>query len=385
MLRDLGIIGKEYTIGKQDNLLKRALNFYLKLLTLMTLASCSGFYLFSPLETQQIVPEKITEKTEKKVKEVIVVKDPQPSGPYFPKNAVRRHHTRDMIEYCQKIDKKFLHWGWGLSGCRDFAWHHVRDSVKGDPLMWSVFGDESAHKVQHQNMTFIMCGVHGDEITPIKFCFDILHYLNKNYAHSEFKDSLVLVFPIANPDSFFIPRPSRTNSRGVDINRNLPTKDWSSKALSVWKNRYRSDPRRYPGPKALSEPESLTQVNMIHRYNPDKIISVHAPLTILDYDGPVEMHNIHGDVGASAGDLLVQMSQKASDYEIRNYPFFPGSLGNYAGNERGIPTYTLELPSSDNRKHKEYWKLFKKAIHLAITHDLSEKDPTVESAMTPLP
>ena len=42
-----------------------------------------------------------------------------------------------------------------------------------------------------------------------------------------------------------------------------------------------------------------------------------------------------------ASQLLVQMSRKASGYRIKNYPFFPGSLGNWAGNERGIPTYTL--------------------------------------------
>lgn len=333
-------------------------------------------------KTAEVSSEKAAEEA---LKEVILVQDPAPVGPYFPEEAVRQHHTRDMIEYCQKIDQKFLHWGWGLSGCRDFGWHHVRDSVEGDPLMWTVFGDESAHKENHQNMTLIMCGVHGDEITPIKFCFDIMHYLNEHYASSEFKDSLVVVFPIASPDSFFKSRPTRTNARGVDINRNLPTRDWDQKALSTWKNHYRSDPRRYPGPKAMSEPETLTQVNMIHRYRPDKIISVHAPMTILDYDGPVEMHSVHGDVGASAGELLIQMSQKAEDYEIRNYPFFPGSLGNYAGNERGIPTYTLELPSSDNRKHKKYWQRFKKAIHLAITHDLSEEDPKVESAMVPVP
>ena len=330
-------------------------------------------------------PEEQTTKPKRQEEKTIVVKDSMPQGPYFSEGEVRQQHTPRMVEYCQKIDRKFLHWGWGLSGCRDFGWEHVRDSVEGDPLMWTVFGDESAHKKKHKNMTFIMCGVHGDEITPIKFCFDIMHYLNRHYIDSEFKESLVVVFPIANPDSFFTSRPSRTNARGVDINRNFPTKDWSEKALSVWKTRYRSDPRRYPGPKALSEPETLTQVNMIHRYQPDKIISVHAPLTILDYDGPVEVNNAHGDIGASAGQLLTQMSQKASGYEIRNYPFFPGSLGNYAGHERKIPTYTLELPSSDNRKHKEYWKRFKKAIHLAITHDLSEQEAPVESAMTPLP
>ena len=133
----------------------------------------------------------------------------------------------------------------------------------------------------------------------------------------------------------------------------------------MWKRRYRKDKRRYPGKRPLSEPEVIFQVNLIKRYKPNKIISVHAPLTIIDYDGPTSK----GKNFKKASQLLVQMSRKASGYRIKNYPFFPGSLGNWAGNERGIPTYTLELPSSDNRKHKEYWRLFKNAIHAALLKD----------------
>lgn len=62
------------------------------------------------------------------------------------------------------------------------------------------------------------------------------------------------------------------------------------------------------------------------------------------------------------------MSKKANGYRVKNYPFFPGSLGNYAGNERKIPTYTLELPSSDNRNHKKYWKMFRESIDFALFH-----------------
>ena len=35
----------------------------------------------------------------------------------------------------------------------------------------------------------------------------------------------------------------------------------------------------------MSEQETYFQVNLIKRYMPSKIISVHAPLTIIDYDG----------------------------------------------------------------------------------------------------
>ena len=337
------------------------------------LSSCSSFTLLNEPLTKSEVPsgtssESKLEQTEEVAPVGEVSPEPEEDVPvYFDANIAKTKHTKKMIDFCRKTDERFLHWGWGLSGCRDFEWHHVRDSVKGDPLMWTVFGDENK---KDANMTLIMCGVHGDEITPLKFCYDVLHYLNENFNRSEFANSVVVVFPNANPDSFFIDKPSRVNARGVDINRNLPTVDWGKDAVRLWKARHRSDPRRFPGHKPMSEPETLTQVNMIKRYSPQKIISVHAPLTILDYDGPVELTPRFEEVGSRASDLLVQMSKKADGYEVRNYPFFPGSLGNYAGNERGIPTYTLELPSGDNRKHKEYWDLFRKAIKTAITQDL---------------
>ena len=90
---------------------------------------------------------------------------------------------------------------------------------------------------------------------------------------------------------------------------------------------------------------------------------------MLDYDGPSFRH----EHGAMAKDLLVNMSNKAGKYKISNYPFFPGSLGNWAGNEKGIPTYTLELPNSDWNKTDHYYDMFRSAPHHAIDRDLKKE------------
>jgi protein MpaA len=284
--------------------------------------------------------------------------------------------TPVLQDYCRKIDKKFSDLKWGKSFCQTMAWHHVRNSVKGDPLFWVTFGEEELTKNLETEVTMIMCGVHGDEITPIKFCFDIIHHLQTQNPEL-FKNRFAIVAPIVNPDSFFSNSPSRTNANGVDINRNFPTADWKARAVKLWKSWYSSDKRRNPGTKPLSEPEVLFQINLIKRYNPDKILSVHAPLTILDYDGPQGMDKDlrSKKIGKMANELLIQMSQKANGYRVKNYPFFPGSLGNWAGNERNIPTYTLELPTSDPSKTQEYWQLFKEAIMMALTSPLRINQP----------
>jgi protein MpaA len=275
----------------------------------------------------------------------------------------------EVEAYCKKIDQKFNLYRWGDSGCRQWRWKGEKKSIKGDPIVWLSFGDSKASDV-----TLIMCGVHGDELTPVKFCYDVMEYALGAQNRGELGDKHVIVAPLVNPDSFLTSRPSRTNARGVDVNRNFPTQDFQQEAVRQWRNRYGKNSRRFPGLEAMSEPEVVFQVQLIREFAPKKIISVHAPLSMLDYDGPVDEHT-GGKVGARANELLIQMSGRARGYRIKNYPFFPGSLGNWAGNERNIPTYTLELPSSDPALSKKFWERFRSAIAQAISKDLeADKD-----------
>lgn len=268
--------------------------------------------------------------------------------------------------FCYELSKKFEEYKWGHPHCEQYKWINVRKSAKGTPLIWTTFGDEKSQGAE--NTTLILCGVHGDEITPVKFCWDLMNELKSNHT---FKDKMVVVAPLVTPDSFFIKKPTRTNGSGVDVNRNFPTVDWSAEAHKKWKSAYKGDKRKFPGHKAGSEQETVFQMNLIKRYKPNKVISVHAPLTILDYDGPTLL----AENGKSAKELLEQMSEKSSGYKVSNYPIFPGSLGNWAGKENHIPTYTLELPNSDPQETEKFWNLFKESVIYAINHKMK---PTVD-------
>jgi integrase len=165
----------------------------------------------------------------------------------------------------------------------------------------------------------------------------------------------------------------------VDPNRNLPTRDWDELAHKVWV-KYDKDPRKYPGAKAGSEAESRLQIYLINKYKPDKIISIHAPLGFLDFDGPGDQkyYNLVR-VEQRAKYLGLNMEANSNNLlKLVDFRFFPGSIGNYAGNERKIPTYTIELPSSDPRMGYDYWSDLRFALLKALrfeVYDRKESNP----------
>ena len=138
-----------------------------------------------------------------------------------------------------------------------------------------------------------------------------------------------LVAPLVNPDGVLRRRAIRTNANGVDLNRNFPTPGWAKLSRMYWVSTGKN-PRRFPGTVAGSEPESRWVIDLIEQFKPDVIVTVHAPLDLVDFDAP--------DRSISPLKLGILKKNLKGTY--------PGSLGNYAGIQRGIPVLTLELPHS---------------------------------------
>ena len=121
-------------------------------------------------------------------------------------------------------------------------------------------------------------------------------------------------------------------------------------------------------------------MQLIDRYHPDKIVSVHAPLGFLDYDGPGDQKPRHlSKTEEKAKQLVKSIAAKSRNYRVVDYTFFPGSLGNYAGNERHIPTVTLELATTNPKKVDEYWKQFLPGILQSITYPFKKQPDSLAS------
>ena len=85
------------------------------------------------------------------------------------------------------------------------------------------------------------------------------------------------IVPMVNPDGFHAHQ--RVNAAGVDLNRNFPTTDWAERDIGS---------AYYSGPAAASEPETQFILDILTAYSPQKIVSIHTPYKVINYDGPAK-------------------------------------------------------------------------------------------------
>lgn len=277
-----------------------------------------------------------------------------------------------LKNFCQKVNVRYVTLGWGQSPCLALPWRFERLSERGDPLIYLEFDSRSKEEREHPSLdetTLILGGVHPDELTPIHLAFRFAETLQKEAQI--YGGRRVVIAPLVNPDGFFDKPARRTNANGIDLNRNFPTRDWWANAQKYWKARRKSDPRHFPGQSPMTEEGTQFQIELLEEFEPDKIISVHAPLGFLDYDGPGDTKKKKhlSDNEKRARELANVISRSSNNYQIRDFTFYPGSLGNYSGNERSVPTLTLELRSSDPRLAQKFWKEFSPGLRSAIKYE----------------
>lgn len=166
-----------------------------------------------------------------------------------------------------------------------------------------------------KNPKVLVIGVfHGDEPQG--------KFLVQKYLEQSSETNLLFI-PCLN--KFGFENNIRTNKNGVDLNRNFPTKNWELTA----KNEF------YGGENPASEDETKFIIDVVEKFNPEIILTLHAPFKVVNYDGAKNQNEL---------DLIEQIS-KIMEYPVEpsiGYPT-PGSFGTWAGIENGILTITLEL------------------------------------------
>lgn len=180
----------------------------------------------------------------------------------------------------------------------------------------------------------LLGGVHGDETEGF---YLVERFLAEGlYKKLEGLASL-WVLPRVNPDGCALG--TRVNANGVDLNRNMPTKDWDPVAAT---------PRYNPGPRAASEPETLALLQLIDKVSPRAIVSAHSWKPMINYNGPCRR--------------LAEKMAEFNGYQVADdigYPT-PGSLGTWAGWERKLATITLEIEA--DLEEEKIWQTHARSL-----------------------
>jgi murein peptide amidase A len=186
-------------------------------------------------------------------------------------------------------------------------WNVIAKSVKGNDIY-------SLEAGSGDSLTLIIGGFHGNEMQGTELVYRFAEYIANEYKGKI--NSRLVIIPVLNPDALIAG--TRVNANQIDVNRNFPTEN-------------RINNERF-GLKPASEPETKAIMEIVRKYKPNRIITVHTAMFVVNYDGPAEQ--------------LADTMAKYNGYPVSGsigYPT-PGSFGAYAGIEMKIPTITLELP-----------------------------------------
>jgi len=191
-------------------------------------------------------------------------------------------------------------------------------SLEGIPLTVYLPDHGSAEIV-------VLASIHGDEAETTVVVSEALRCIPRG----ELQAAVILC---GNPDGML--RGTRGNGRGVDLNRNFPTSNWSPDPV-FYKTRANDarDIALSPGAQPASEPETIGLLSLLERLHPRAVVSLHAALACVDDAG-----------GSFLGRQLAARCELPLLTEI-GYPT-PGSMGTWAGEQKlTLVTWELEAAS----------------------------------------
>lgn len=191
-------------------------------------------------------------------------------------------------------------------------------SVQSEPITALVFGDG-------ERKYLLVGGVHGDEWGAD--AAEALVARLKSDPTLVPTGTQIHVIPCLNPDGRKLD--TRGNANQVDLNRNMPSKNWSSKL----------DPNDSSATRGLSggtAPESEPESKAFTSYMSQgflNVVSIHSKGGLVDWDG-------------SGGDVVAQRIAAKVGYPVKHLgyqAYIRGSMGLYVPEVWGIPIVTIEM------------------------------------------
>lgn len=199
-----------------------------------------------------------------------------------------------------------------LSPAHASAERVIGRSDMGAPIQAYLVGNPEA-----TNRIVVLGQMHGDEPAGRRVV-SVLRGLTPP------PDTAMWLVPTMNPDGHA--RGTRTNARGVDLNRNFPTQ-WNEQGAGT---------RQWSGPRAASEPETQAVMEFLREVQPTAMLSFHQPLGVVDITHPP---------ARKAGRLLARWMDLPARPVGCSGPC-PGTLTEWVTEELNAIALTVELPAT---------------------------------------
>ncbi len=206
--------------------------------------------------------------------------------------------------------------------CRETS--TIGSSVAGRSIVAYKFGSGA------RTIMFVG-GLHGSEKSSVRTLDSWVNDLESNYQRIP-SDKTIIVVPNLNPDGYATG--ARTNVRGVDLNRNFPSNDWSTDVYQPGNVLMSGG----GGPTPLSEPETSTIALYIQAMNPEAVLTYHAVARSVIYNGSGNSSALASIYGQKSG---FSVSSSTQEDGIFNYPT-TGELETWLHDDLGIATLLIE-------------------------------------------
>lgn len=203
-------------------------------------------------------------------------------------------------------------------------WHQVASSVRGKPIQAANIGAGSRR-------VYVLGGLHGDAPEGPAVMDRLLGELPRSEAA---RVALVRLIRDGNPDGSAAG--TRTNTRGVDLDRNWPAKDFAAGASS--------------GPRALSELETASLHADLTAFDPQVVLVLESASfgPFITYSAPE---------GVAGAPLAYRFAAGARTEDGRwrvapPIPNPPGSLASLLSEKGGRPVLTVTLKKGDDAERQ---------------------------------
>ncbi len=152
----------------------------------------------------------------------------------------------------------------------------------------------------------------------------------------------VVIIPRLNADGYAVN--TRTNSNGIDLNRNFPTANWKT---NVTQPGVALSPAG--GPSPLSEPESQALAQYVRSIRPRLTIDYHSHAGLVQSNGAADSGELATKYAKKSGYWLLapDATGSAFDYDTT------GSFEDWTKEALGVSEFIVELTSSSSTEFSQ--------------------------------